>query len=371
MSQDRCVDELIAELEHMDSFCLMIDKDENNLPFYRYNQLAQLNQENSTQFIPGNYDMNSEDEIENDDNDSMLNQSNLTNEENIEVDNNKTSTDSSDYDSSSSSSDGSNLENSNNSINSDDSDCLLAKTKRFKYSINRSRKTSYKKSHLRSEGSTALKCPENLTPYTCPLNNLLYHINHHHQQSTFVNKNSNSQLPMHSYHNNVLHHNHYEHLNNLSRSSISLMLVSELVSTDGADFDWTPYLPIMFHTCFINFDNTKQLIGEHSKKLFLNTLYVLTIQTELYGLSDYLLGEFDSVLDNQSIVYDRKYTNNNYVDGTSLVMSSMYNQENRLSQLSVGNCHYSYNYNSNVFSNLKGNLFNEMTEKTVNSHRIH
>lgn len=147
------------------------------------------------------------------------------------------------------------------------------------------------------------------------------------------------------------------------------MLLSELVSTDGADFDWTPYLPIIFHTCFINFDNTKQLIGEHSKKLFLNTLYVLTIQTELYGLSDYLLGEFDSVLDNQSIVYDRKYTNNNYVDSTNPVMSSMYNVENRLSQLSVGNCHYSYNYNSNNFSNLNGSLFNELNEKATNRHK--
>lgn len=199
VSQDRCVDELISELEHMDSFCLMIDKDENTLPFYRYNQLAQLNQENSSQFIPGDYDMNSEDDMKshNDDNDSMLNQSNLTNEENIEGDQNESSTDSeSDFDSSSSSSDGSNLNDSDDSINSDDSDCLIAKTKRFKYSINRSRKTSYKKNHLRSECSTAYKCPENLSSYSCPLNNLLYHINHHHQQQTYFNKTNNSQLPM-------------------------------------------------------------------------------------------------------------------------------------------------------------------------------
>ncbi len=198
VSQDRCVDELISELEHMDSFCLMIDKDESTLPFYRYNQLAQLNQENSTQFIPGDYDMNSEDEIDNnnDDNDSILNQNNLTNEENIEVDNNESSIDSSDYNSSSSSSDVSNFENLDNSINSDDSDCQLANTKRFKYSINRSRKTSYKKSHMKSEGFTALKCPENLSSFSCPLNNLLYHISHHHQQPAYLNKNSNTQLPM-------------------------------------------------------------------------------------------------------------------------------------------------------------------------------
>lgn len=148
------------------------------------------------------------------------------------------------------------------------------------------------------------------------------------------------------------------------------MLLTELLCTDGADFDWTPYLPILLHTCLTNFDNTKQLIGEHAKKLFLNILHVLTIQCELYELTEYLLNESHTVLDNQSIIFDRKYTNNNYVDSANPIMASMYNSAEiaNPSTLSVGNCHYNYLYNSRVFPNLNGKLFNEKNSST-NRHR--
>lgn len=72
------------------------------------------------------------------------------------------------------------------------------------------------------------------------------------------------------------------------------MLLSELISTDGADFYWLPYLPVLLHMCLVNFDSARQLVGEqrraeHAKKLFMNILYVLTIQCELYELTDFLL----------------------------------------------------------------------------------
>lgn len=160
---------------------------------------------------------------------------------------------------------------------------------------------------------------------------------------------------MHSHLNNYLHHNHYEHVTNLSRSDIALMLLSELISTDGADFDWTPYLSVLLHMCLVNFDSTRQLVGEHAKKLFMNILYVLTIQCELYELTDFLLTKFDTVLDNQSIIFDRKYTNNNCVDSANPLINGIYNASGNTGvRLSTGNCHYNYLFNPNVFANLKG-----------------
>ena len=181
--------------------------------------------------------------------------------------------------------------------------------------------------------------PTSLDTYKCPLNVLLFHIGHHHHQ-----QNNYNYLPIYSYHNNHLHHNHYQHLSNVSRSSISLMLLSEIVSTDGPEFDWTQNLPVLFHYCLINFDNTKQIIGEHAKKLFLGLLRVICIQSEMYTLVDLITD--DSVFDAQSIVYDRKYTNNNCLDSTNPVIAGLYNNGN--GKVSVGNCHYNYNFNTRI-----------------------
>jgi hypothetical protein len=112
---------------------------------------------------------------------------------------------------------------------------------------------------------------------------------------------------------------------NLSRSHIALMLLTELIGADGADFDWLPYLPVMLHMCVVNLDSPRQLVGEHAKKLLMNTLYVLTIQCELHELTDLLLAKSDSVLDNQSIIFDRKYTSNNLVDSANPLIDSIYN----------------------------------------------
>jgi hypothetical protein len=145
---------------------------------------------------------------------------------------------------------------------------------------------------------------------------------------------------IYSYHNNYFHHNHYQHLNNLSRGSISLMLLSELVCTDGADFDWTLYLPVMFHFCLMHFDNSKQIVGEHAKKLLLGLLYVLTVQSELFNLTEILLDSLPSIIDSQSVIFDRKYTT--HVEGNPAAGGRL------SSKLSTANCHYNYNFNSRV-----------------------
>jgi len=148
------------------------------------------------------------------------------------------------------------------------------------------------------------------------------------------------------------------------------MLLTALLSTDAADFDWTAYMPILLHTSLLNFDNPKQLIGEHAKKLLLSLLLALTIQCGLPDLADQLLTASDSILDNQSIIHDRKYTNNNHVDSPNPIMASIYNQQADNSPLlSVGNCHYNYLYNTRVFANLKGAHFTDKSTRTVAKRR--
>ncbi len=44
---------------------------------------------------------------------------------------------------------------------------------------------------------------------------------------------------------------------------------------------WSLYAPCLFHYFLISFDNSKQLVGEHSKKLFINILTILTVQCGL------------------------------------------------------------------------------------------
>jgi len=89
------------------------------------------------------------------------------------------------------------------SINSDDSDSLITKKRFFKYNVNRIKKSSFKQKStgMTSKGESGLSgvsylpSPVNLSSFGCPLNTLLYHINHHHHQQTNFNNNQN-QLPM-------------------------------------------------------------------------------------------------------------------------------------------------------------------------------
>lgn len=124
------------------------------------------------------------------------------------------------------------------------------------------------------------------------------------------------------------------------------MLLAELVCTDGADYDWMVQLPVLFHFCLIHFDNSKQIVGEHAKKLLLGVLYVLTVQCELFNLTDMLLDSLPSIIDSQSVAFDRKYTTHaeNGVGGLR-------------SKLSVANCHYNFNFNNSRLGFVKGGMF--------------
>lgn len=135
------------------------------------------------------------------------------------------------------------------------------------------------------------------------------------------------------------------------------MLLAELMCTDGADFDWTSYLPVLFHFCLMNFDNSKQIVGEHAKKLLLGVLYVLTVQSELFNLTEILLDSLPSVIDNQSVIFDRKYTTLSENAWTR-------------SKLSSANCHYNFNFNLRM-GFVKGGLFktNFETNTGVLHHR--
>jgi hypothetical protein len=90
----------------------------------------------------------------------------------------------------------------------------------------------------------------------------------------------------------------------LLRSHISLVLLSEIMY-DGIDFNWSNHIHIIIHYCILNFDNPKRFISEHVKKLFVNLLYVLCLQNELYPHADYILVNVDSIVDAQSVIFDQ------------------------------------------------------------------
>ncbi len=89
VSQDRCVDELVAELEHMtDSFCSLVDKNERQVPFFKYNQAKSSDKSRPRRFDPETYASETDDEDDDDDDDEgededSLEISNMTNEENL------------------------------------------------------------------------------------------------------------------------------------------------------------------------------------------------------------------------------------------------------------------------------------------------
>ena len=83
-------------------------------------------------------------------------------------------------------------------------------------------------------------------------------------------------------------------------------------------------------------------------------MYILTVQNELYTLTDFLIESMDSIIDNQSIIFDRKYTNNNVMENSSSIFNTGFHNYGSV-KLTSGNCHYNYNFNTRIFaSNLKG-----------------
>jgi hypothetical protein len=437
---ERLVDELVIELECMDSFVTVLDKCENVMPFYRYNrpvpvplvppkqqEKQQINNEKKSKRNSGHksrtYFVNKVETNENDSN-NTANSSIFMNEENSQDDDDEDDEDNDDdqdnsddddddeedddddeedeedhegeddeeeyeeyqnnyendewtnrlksfadeeiqndetqYDSNSDIDDENDKEKKlfsqlNSNDNSDMSKKKRANKQRKSTSPRKQQQCGAKSaSSTTTKGgllieTSALPNPTHLKSYACPLNVILFHLGHSHRQQSHAHQ----HYPhIYSYHNNYYHQNHYHHISMLSRGGIALMLFSELLSTDGADFDWTAHLPFLFHYCLINFDNTKPIIGEHAKNLFLNILYILTVQNELYSLTDFIIESMDSIIDNQSIIFDRKYTNNNLLESSSSIFSGLASSRVKLSP---GNCHYNYNFNSRVFSShLKG-----------------
>lgn len=397
---ERIVDELATELELMDCFSTILDKCENTMPFYKYNRPAtippspppspkqqkidstnQNSKKSSIYFVNQNEDDDDdvdENNFDEDDQESIefINQSGSDNfDEQDDSDDEEDEDEDEDGDSSD--------QDSDSDSNSEDDIKLCEygnkKEENLKLNVNLQQQhqqqqkdqTSFphEQSNLKLE-SSQLPLPANYQSFSCPLNILLFHLGHHHNQHSHYNY--HHQVPIYSYHNNYLHHNHYQHITNLTRGSISLMLLTELVCSDGADFDWTQYLPILFHFCLINFDNTKQLIGEHAKKLFLGIIYILTVQNELNYLTDYLVESTASIIDNQSIIFDRKYTTSGLVDSPSVILNNVYSTN--VSKMGAANCHYNYNFNTKIFSaNLKGHsnnlLANNVSLMSSPSHR--
>jgi hypothetical protein len=201
-----------------------------------------------------------------------------------------------------------------------------------------------------------LPLPNNAHNLACPLNSLLFHTGHHHNQYYYYynyyypHSNPAAQSPVFSFLNNYSHHIHYQHLTanvtHLTRGHISLMLLAELVGTDGADTDWSTYMPMLLHYCLVNFDSPKQLVCEHAKKLLLGLLYVTCVQNELHSLTHTLLDSMVFIVDNQSIVFNRIHTNTN-VSGSG-APHLLVDYANSIANFNPNGCHYSYYYNMRV-----------------------
>jgi hypothetical protein len=353
-SADLLLDELVNELEIMDSFSNSISRTEK-LPFFKYTPTISINnnqtsdstrlstnrEETDSDYSDEN-DSSSDDDYDDDDDHKLIND-HMVNDESSNQDETESESDLEEEEENASFSQ--HLNNNDEYINSDDSDCS-SKKKRYKYKVNNNN-SKYSNSInqiLDNKKPTArlssINVPFNLLSYVCPLNVLLYHIGHNHQHN-----HQHNQIPIiYSYHKNHLHHNHYEHVSHLSRSHIALMILTDLFGQDavGSESDyWSLYAPCLFHYCLISFDNSKQLIGEHAKKLFINILTILSVQCGFNSLTDQLNDACDSIIDSQSIVFDRKFINNSLIEMNK-------NQRNN----NTATCHYNYNFRTNV-SNLK------------------
>ncbi len=372
---DRILDELVNELEITDSFSDMITRTEK-LPFFRYVQQTQQQQQQTSHSnrlnIRVENELNYSDNENEEDKDSSDDEDENKLLHNNPVINHEAILDESDEDDEDDEED-SYFETSFNEddddeaeeINSDDSDCS-SKKKHFKYKVNTSSSNKHSINQILNKKTTKknlIDVPINLQSYVCPLNVLLYHIGHHHNQQTTNNNNMNvnNQLPViYSYHRNYLHHNHYEHISNLSRSNIALMILTDLFGQDVVDSDyWCLYAPCLFHYCLIGFDNTKQLIGEHAKKLFINLLIVLSMQCGLNALNDQLNEATSAIIDTQSVVFDRKYTN------TSLIDSYKSSTNNNAT------CHYNYNFRSNLSTKVPFDRSNGRSKTVSNVSQVY
>ncbi|RNA38647.1 furry isoform X3, partial [Brachionus plicatilis] len=217
---ERIVDELVNELEMIDSFTAHISK-EAQFPFYRYLKVITVPASPPpSPKLANNYKKSSiyfVNQDEDDDDQELYESLEFANQSDFNPDDEE-------Y---------------------DDSDLSDTDTSQSEPEFSQHLKKSQPcPAHLKLDQSQ-LPLPVKYQSFACPLNKILYHSGHHHHQQNLVA--NQDYMPLFSYHHNYLHHNHYFHFSNMQRGSVSLMLLSELVSNDGADFDWSQYLPILFH----------------------------------------------------------------------------------------------------------------------------
>jgi hypothetical protein len=356
----RVIDELVAELEYMDSLRSILDC-VDRVPFYAYIRPAfvsqnnqQANQSNSNNSSKSNnnnskksvydkfdYKLEDEDEEENDDSDESID------DENSVLGDNDNENDS-ENDSSNDSDEDDNLSDESSGDSEQNEEPVGI---RGEYNVNHVDKdVANENGSSQQQQFPNLPLPGNFHHLACPLNSLLFHLGHQHNQYYHPQTNPVAQSPVFSFLNNYSHHIHYQHLTanvtHLTRGHISLMLLAELVCTDGADTDWSTYMPMLFHYCLVNFDNPKQLVCEHAKKLLLGLLYVMCVQNELHSLTDMLLDSMVFVVDNQSVIFNRIHTNTNLSGISSAHLLIDY--ANSISKSNPNACHYGYYYNMRV-----------------------
>ncbi len=104
--------------------------------------------------------------------------------------------------------------------------------------------------------------------------------------------------------------------------NISILLLTDLMF-DGANYYWSQYYTQLIHYCILHFDNTKRFVCENAKKLFLNILYVIFVQNKLTSLSEILLDNIKFIIDNQSIIYNRKLNDFNRIISNTMNVSSL------------------------------------------------
>ena len=268
--------ELMNEIDSVVSFNNLIEKTEAP-PFYRYK--INNNSSISTSVImttsnpvptiatttaPLNNSVNLNASVANDDNETSTSSSSSINSNSNSNTGSNTSADETKLNASNPANI---LRTSNISLNVNNNDDNSTATKRT------TTITNTKQSHVES---SILPMPI-FGGYFCPLNTIMYT---NHQQSQQQN---------------VM----------LLGCNITIVLLTELMF-DGANYNWSQYYPQLLHYCILHFDNTKRLVCENAKKLFLNILYVICVQNELNSLSELLLDNIEYIIDNQSIIYNRK-----------------------------------------------------------------
>ncbi|XP_071950730.1 protein furry homolog-like isoform X2 [Antedon mediterranea] len=100
------------------------------------------------------------------------------------------------------------------------------------------------------------------------------------------------------------------HNSALHRCNLAVVLMADLV-TERLDIDWAIHLPNILHVVFLGLDHSRPLVHEHSKRLLLNLLIVLSTHNDYVFIAQTLLthctmGEMSTLVDHmpQAKEYD-------------------------------------------------------------------